>query len=113
MLNTTKFGKHSRTNTSTEETVKLLQDKLDRTAVEKVRLVDDLQGCRASLKLAEESLLTAQGQAEVLCAQVKSLETKLTIETQSKEDLSRAMQDAQRKFLEAAEEASAANSKRA
>jgi len=40
--------------------VKLLQDKLDRTAMEKVKLADDLSTCRVSLRHTEESLQTAQ-----------------------------------------------------
>jgi len=47
----------------------------------------------------------------VLNAKVQALETKIGIEAASKQDVTNAMQEAKRKFLEASSEVAAANSK--
>jgi hypothetical protein len=47
----------------------------------------------------------------VLNAKVQALGTKIGIEAASKQDVTNAMQEAQRKFLEASSEVAAANSK--
>lgn len=51
-----------------------MQDKLDRTVVEKVRLADELQNCRVSLRSAEEKLLDTEIERNELLSKFKSLE---------------------------------------
>lgn len=64
--NLNKYGKQKLQNEADsrlivlEESIKRLQDKLDRTVVEKVKLADDLQNCRVQSRIVEEKLVNAE-----------------------------------------------------